>query len=258
MIHNSQSFFNFRYDFENDLYAYSTSSEESEEKENQEKFTKILSEQKEIFNNLKNKYNDLFNYPGIKKDDGYTIYYDAYEVEQDEVIATNGNRPLITKYVGPCICILARGVNKYNETCLGLAHMPDYQNEILSKMVKLFKLYECEENSLQFFLVGGQLPYLDQTGIIESNSLNNQISYLALTEKFNIVGAQLNLVEGAGNSIEILLTKDEIVWTDSEIQFKFSRLTSSEEDEHSNDGAIESLKRKQEETNLPQSKRFHA
>lgn len=175
------------------------------------KLKKLYEESKKKFNEIKELYPDQFNFQGIKKIEEKKTYKLCEEVKQNKVKVSDS--ALFTKNVGTGLCILARGKDKNNKIWLGLLNNcggsgeKESLNEIKNKLTKK----GCLGDSIQFCLVGGQLPYRDKRGEISAEySVETQKTYLSFSKKFNIIGAQFNVIEGRKSSLQVLLTEDEI------------------------------------------------
>lgn len=211
-------------------------------------------EDKENFDLLKAQYPQLFEYSGIQpvlQEKTYPISLKAH-VQQDDlkVISTKKQPYLYTSGLGLSICVMARGMSETYGPCIGLSHTSSWNSarDVLTEIQEKLKKQGCEAKTIEFYLVGGQLPYragMDDLKEPElcDGSLEQEILYLSLAEEFNIVGAQFNLVEGENDSLSVLISADEIVWTIGEFESEFDSgdtVSTRENTEESTDGEYES------------------
>ncbi|MBA2727342.1 MAG: hypothetical protein H0U49_04115, partial [Parachlamydiaceae bacterium] len=161
-----------------------------------EEFAEVCTEHQNKFALLKNEYSSLFEYPGIKMASQDKIFPYMKDINMDEiaVIITNQELPgLFTSGLGVCIAVMARGFSEKNGTCLGLSHFTIMKpQEVLSKIQKKLTNLGCKLESIEFYLVGGQMPYRDGPEVAGLYTLDTESEFLSLSKEFNIVGAQFN------------------------------------------------------------------
>ncbi len=124
---------------------------------------------------------------------------------------------------------MARGISEKNGTCLGLSHFTTMiePRDVLEKIQKKLKKQGCNPESIEFYLVGGQLPYRDNSEVGGLSTIEIESEFLSLSKEFNIVGVQFNLAED-DESLSVIISEDEIVWTVWDFKFD-SDVTSSNE-----------------------------
>ena len=191
-----------------------------------EKFKSMRLNAEIDFNELKIKYNKLFTHPGIKAIDPTVEYPEMDDIEMEIVVVKSIHEEthLMTSGVGPCLVIMARGHNDITGTYMALSHSAiEYAKDLLPKIRKELESKGCSRQSIEFYIVGGQLPYRDGPDV--HNSEGREKEFLDLSVEFNIVGAQLYLADNLGGYLTVILSKDEIVWKLSQLQTNGNFLT---------------------------------
>lgn len=197
------------------------------------------------FDDLQREYARLFHRPEIRQATQGESFPPMIDVEQEEIAIeyTKDCKGLSTSGVGECLAVMGRAKGKLGP-CIGLSHTGGFTfhpEELLQEMIKLFKNKGCDENTIQFYIVGGQLPYVD--GRI-ADSIEAEEEFLKLSSKYPIAGVEFNCAEGS-NSLEVVITADKIVW-----QREYNTKNSSSNDSSSSSEEQEinkNLKRKAEE-----------
>ncbi len=177
-----------------------------------EDFDLLVQAANEKFSALQKTHSACFKHAGINKAPQGKKYPPMIEVGMDqiEVKSTKKHQYLGTTGVGVCIAVMARGITSTDETWIALSHScTQTPKEVFTKIKNKLESNGCELDTIEFFLVGGQLPYRDGPEVCESIDL--QIEFLSYAKEFNIVGAQLNLASG-NDSLSVIISKDEIVW----------------------------------------------
>ncbi|MBA3602539.1 MAG: hypothetical protein H0W50_02620 [Parachlamydiaceae bacterium] len=200
-----------------------------------EKFVALRKQSQDDFDRLKTKYSTLFEHNGIKKVSQDKTYPSMKEIQMDEIaviITKNQKHPsLFTSGLGVCIAVMARGISEKNGTCLGLSHFTTMiePRDVLEKIQKKLKKEGCKPESIEFYLIGGQLPYRDGPEVGGLSTIEIESEFLSLSKEFNIIGVQFNLAED-DESLSVIISEDEIVWTVWDFKFD-SNVTSSNEEE---------------------------
>lgn len=164
------------------------------------------------FSELKVTYLDLFQYEGIKKAQSGKTYTPMIAVQMEEiaVVSTKDHPYLGTDCLGVCIAVMARGYSETNGSYIALSHTSSFVYEPEELLIEISRQLQAKGcNSIEFYVVGGQLPYIDGPEI--ADSIDRQSEFLSLSKQYNIVGAQFNLAEGA-DSLAVIISADEIVW----------------------------------------------
>lgn len=187
---------------------------DSEESFDYEEFNKKRKDAEEKFKELQNSYSELFICEKIreakpKEKPPSTTDVDMEEIAIDYAKDCTG---FSTTAVGICLVVMARADSKEG-TCLALSHTAGFTyhpNELLEKMTSMLKEKECDEKTIKFYIVGGQLPYRDRNDI--PHSIEEETEFLRLSKEYPIAGVEFNCAEGVKESLEVYMTADEIVW----------------------------------------------
>jgi hypothetical protein len=198
---------------------------EAKQKKEEQKlndFKMLCKEHQEKFDELKIQYTNIFEHPGIKRDDD-AFCLNRHSVQQDENLVTRSDSNLFTQNLNVCMAIIARGTSA-NDSFHGLSHYSgfidakDELNNLKDKMIE----QGCKPETIEFYLVGGKLPYLDIETIVTTTGLDVYETFcegslhllqdcLSLSNDFNIVGAQFNVAKD-NETISVLLKENEIIW----------------------------------------------
>lgn len=217
-------------------------------------FKTLRADCKKEFLELKKEHEKIFAHPAIKQSENKVYPYPDHEILQDESKVTKVTKTLFTRGLGPCMCVIARG-NGTNGRYHGMAHISS-GDEIfhLNKLKTEFEKKGCEAKTLEFFLIGGQLPYIEENEYEEMHegSLDSQKELLSQKDQINIVSARFNLAEG-DDALSVILTEDEIVWTDGQFTVESKNSVSSDDENSTAEEKMIKRKRNHSEEDLEES-----
>lgn len=196
-------------------------------------FAEVRAESERKFNEQKLAYPDLFNCAAIRKAAAKEKFPETIDVDQDDTAV---------EYISNCdslscwgvnfyLAVLARGISE-KEPCIALSFTGEEPEQRLQKIIKDLEDMGCDKNSIEIFIVGGQLPYLNKAGEIDESMLEEE-KFLELSDRYPIKGVVFNQAEEEEESLRVYITKNEVIWGIS------NRDDSSSEEE--------SIKRKLEE-----------
>ena len=144
------------------------------------------------------KFDDLFGNEKIVRlaERSEVNFSNVEDVDQDEVKVINtaeGHNKIGTIGLRTCIAICGYGKTKRDELILGLNHYsglfePDIALEEIDDEMRTFGAMNIE-----YYLVGGMMT----PGGYETLAMETESKFLALKDKYNILGVRLHLSEGS-------------------------------------------------------------
>jgi hypothetical protein len=179
-------------------------------------WAKKLRISKEMFNQFEITYPDLFQNNEIKNAPVGKIFPEMIDVDMDkiEIVFTKDNPFIGTRGLDTCIAVIARGQTESNGPCIAVSHTslsqdPEYVLKTICQKMQS-KVYGCKPDSIKFYVVGGRLPILEDSTIIDS--MKEEIKFLSLARQYNIVGVQFNKVKSSEGYLNIVASEDEFIW----------------------------------------------
>lgn len=186
-------------------------SDDSEDEIIQQEFAKLRKSSEKEFAALEKTHSNLFNCPEIKEAVPKKKHEMA-EVVSDEIAVEyiDDCKGLCAYGTGTGLVVMARA-NSNNGPCIALCYAVTLEpEEVLNGIIEELTNKGCEKKTIKIYIVGGQLPYQDVNRI--PNSIDAEVKYLQLADKYPIVGVELNKAEGKDDSLDVFITKDEIIW----------------------------------------------
>ena len=181
----------------------------------------MLENKKGCFEAMKNDYRELFEHPAIQY--ATNCSFDVVEdVEQDSSCIIDAEDGMIgTSGVGPCIAICATGKTLEGRVKLGIAHVsavtaPEFALETIYEQMSKY----CDQETIEFYLVGGQLPYSHtqeqhlppQDPSEYSGTYETEMAFLKLKEKYPIKGVRLHC-SNWNEAVDVVIGKNGICYS---------------------------------------------
>lgn len=192
------------------------SSEEEFKAISEKEFNVIRKSSEDRFTQLQQTYAHLFNLEANPEESCAGVIEESYagfiDVDMDEIKVEYSKdcAGLYTRGVAVCLAVMARATGKEGP-CIALSHAANVDpEELLIKMSHELKEKGCDEKTIQFYIIGGQLPFRDY--VVIGDSIETEEAYLALSAKYPIAGVKFNIAEGLHESLNVAITTDEIVW----------------------------------------------
>lgn len=200
------------YNYGNFFSNFPPPSDASQE-ETSEKFAERRRNAEANFIQLKISHSTLFNCAAIKQASSGKTYPSMINVEQDMIVVgpISKNPYLGTTGVGPYIAVGGRGYSDKDGHFIGLGlyGCVGKPEEFLEQFRKKLLVAGCELETIEFYFVGGQLP--QNHDLEDIDSIDDEIAFLSLTDKYQIRGAQFNIIED-NDSLSVIISEKEIVW----------------------------------------------
>ncbi len=136
---------------------------------------------------------------------------DAFEVidAKDGFIGTTG--------LATCVAACARGNTPHGDVKLGVSHVTIARTAAysLQALTKKMMAAGCDLKSIEIYLVGGQLPDLDDSETY-CGSYAEEMEFLAEVDNFPIKGVRLHCSKGADfEAVDVFMNKDYVYYTKS-------------------------------------------